>query len=401
MTNPLQGKRVVLGVTGSIACYKAVDLASKMTQLGAKIDVVMTDSAAKFVSPLTFRSITHRPVLTDLFDPVSDSGIYHISLAERADVVVIAPATANFIAKAAAGLADDALGAVALAANAPMLIAPAMDGHMYENPATQENLQKLRERNVYIAGPAFGRLASGISGSGRLIETPQLLGHVALVLGREGDLAGWKIVVSAGGTREAIDPVRFITNRSSGKMGYAVAEAARDRGAAVSLVAAPTGLLDPVGVAVTRVSSAHDMRRALMTECHDADVLVMAAAVSDWRPRTTALQKLKKAPSEHWSIDLIRTPDIIAEIDSAHLVKIGFAAETECILSNARAKIQSKGLDLIAANDVTAESSGFEADTNQVTLIDRDGCVEELPILDKYEVGHRILDRALQLMKRS
>lgn len=401
MTDPLQGKRVILGVTGSIACYKAVDLASKMTQRGAKIDVVMTDSAAKFVSPLTFRSITHRPVLTDLFDPASDSGIHHISLAERADIVVIAPATANFIAKATAGLADDAVGAIVLAANAPMVIAPAMDGHMYENPATQENLRKLRERNVYIAGPAFGRLASGISGSGRLIETPQLLGHIALVLGRQGDLAGRKIVVSAGGTREAIDPVRFITNRSSGKMGYAVAEAARDRGATVSLVAAPTSLPDPVGVTVTRVSSAQDMRQSLMTECHDADVLVMAAAVSDWRPRTTAPQKLKKGTSEHWSIDLIRTPDIIAEIDHAPLVKIGFAAETECILSNARAKIQSKGLDLIVANDVTAESSGFEADTNQVTLIDRNGCAEEIPILDKYEVGHRILDRALQLMERS
>ena len=400
MTNPLQGKRVVLGVTGSIACYKAVDLASKMTQRGAKVDVVMTDSAAKFVSPLTFRSITHRPVVTDLFDPASDSAINHISVAERADIVVIAPATANFIAKAAAGLADDAVGATVLAANAPVMIAPAMDGHMYENPATQENLQKLRERNVYVAGPASGRLASGLSGSGRLIETPQLLGHIALVLGREGDLAGRKIVVSAGGTREAIDPVRFITNRSSGKMGYAVAEAARDRGASVFLVAAPTNLPDPVGVAVTRVSSAHDMRQALMAECAAADVLVMAAAVSDWRPGTTAPQKVKKGSSEHWSIDLVRTPDIVAEIGHARLVKIGFAAETERILSNAQAKIQSKGLDLIVANDVTAESSGFEADTNQVTFLDKNGLVEELPILDKYEVGRRILDKALQLMER-
>lgn len=400
MTNPLQDKRVVLGVTGSIACYKAVDLASKMTQRGAKIDVVMTDSAAKFVSPLTFGSITHRPVVTDLFDPASDAAIHHISVAERADVVVIAPATANFIAKAAVGLADDAVGAVVLAANAPVMIAPAMDGNMYDNPATQENLQKLRERNVYVAGPASGRLASGLSGSGRLIETPQLLGHIALVLGRGGDLAGRKIVVSAGGTREAIDPVRFITNRSSGKMGYAVAESARDRGASVSLVAAPTSLPDPVGVAVTHVSSAHDMHQALMTECDDADVLIMAAAVSDWRPGTTAPQKIKKGPSEHWSIDLIQTPDILAEIDHARLVKIGFAAETECILSNAQAKIQTKGLDLIVANDVTAESSGFEADMNQVTLLDKNGRVEELPILDKYEVGRRILDRALQFMER-
>lgn len=399
MTNPLQDKRVVLGVTGSIACYKAVDLASKMTQRGAKVDVVMTDSAAKFVSPLTFGSITHRPVVTDLFDPASDASIHHISVAERADVVVIAPATANFIAKSAAGLADDAVGAVVLAANAPVMIAPAMDGNMYDNPATQENLQKLRERNVYVAGPASGRLASGLSGSGRLIETPQLLGHIALVLGRGGDLAGRKIVVSAGGTREAIDPVRFITNRSSGKMGYAVAESARDRGASVSLIAAPTSLPDPVGVAMTHVSSAHDMRQALMTECDDADVLIMAAAVSDWRPGTTAPQKIKKRPSEHWSIDLIQTPDILAEIDHARLVKIGFAAETECIFSNAQAKIQSKGLDLIVANDVTAESSGFEADTNQVTLLDKNGLVEELPILDKYEVGRRILDKALQFME--
>ena len=398
MPRPFQDKNIVLGVTGSIACYKAVDLASKLSQAGARVDVIMTESATKFVSPITFRSITHRPVVTDMFDPASELGIHHVAVAERADIVVVAPATADFIAKAANGLADDALGTTILATTAPVLIAPAMDGHMYENIATQENLERLRGRGVSIAGPASGHLASGLSGKGRLLETPELLGHVALVLGRNGDLAGRKVVVSAGGTQEPIDPVRIITNRSSGKMGYAIAEAARDRGASVTLVTAPTALDDPTGVEVRPAASVAEMREAVLAACVGADVLVMAAAVSDYRPAQTAPQKIKKdADSEGMVLCLRKNDDFFKEVPT-DVLRVGFAAETESLVSNAQAKLREKGLDLIAANDVTEEGSGFEVETNKVTLIDREGRTEALPLMDKYDVGHRILDRAVELM---
>ena len=398
MPRPFQDKNIVLGVTGSIACYKAVDLASKLSQAGARVDVVMTESATKFVSPITFRSITHRPVVTDMFDPASELGIHHVAVAERADIVVVAPATADFIAKAANGLADDALGTTILATAAPILIAPAMDGHMYQNIATQENLERLRGRGVSIAGPALGHLASGLSGKGRLLETPELLGHVALVLGRNGDLAGRKVVVSAGGTQEPIDPVRIITNRSSGKMGYAIAEAARDRGASVTLVTAPTALDDPTGVEVRPAASVAEMREAVLAACVAADVLVMAAAVSDYRPAQTAPQKIKKdADSEGMVLRLRKNDDFFKEVP-ADVLRVGFAAETESLVSNAQAKLHEKGLDLIVANDVTEEGSGFEVETNKVTLIDREGRTEALPLMDKYDVGHRILDRAVELM---
>ena len=398
MPRPFQGKNIVLGVTGSIACYKAVDLASKLSQAGAHVDVIMTESATKFVSPVTFRSITHRPVVTDMFDPASELGIHHVAVAERAEIVVVAPATADFIAKAANGLAEDALGTTILATTAPILLAPAMDGHMYENAATQENLERLRSRGVSIAGPASGHLASGLSGKGRLLETPELLGHIALVLGRNGDLAGRKVVVSAGGTQEAIDPVRIITNRSSGKMGYAIAEAARDRGAQVTLVTAPTALDDPTGAEVLHAASVAEMREAVLGACAGADVLVMAAAVSDYRPAQTASQKIKKgADSEGMVLHLLKNEDFLVEVPKG-VLRVGFAAETESLVSNARAKLRDKGLDLIAANDVTEEGSGFEVETNKVTLIDRNGRTEELPLMDKYDVGHRILDRAIELM---
>ena len=400
MPRPFQGRNIVLGVTGSIACYKAVDLASKLSQTGAHVDVIMTESATKFVSPITFRSITHRPVVTDMFDPVSELGIHHVAVAERADVVVVAPATADFIAKAANGMADDALGTTILATTAPVLIAPAMDGHMYENAATQANLESLRGRGVSIAGPASGHLASGLSGKGRLLETPELLGHIALVLGRNGDLAGRKVVVSAGGTQEAIDPVRIITNRSSGKMGYAIAEAARDRGAQVTLVTAPTALDDPTGAEVVHAASVAEMREAVLGACVGADILVMAAALSDYRPAQTASQKIKKEPdSEGMSLHLLKNEDFFVEVPKG-VLRVGFAAETESLVSNAEVKLRDKGLDLIAANDVTEEGSGFEVETNKVTLIDRSGEVEELPLMDKYDVGHRILDRAIELMEK-
>ena len=399
MPNPLENKSVVLGVTGSIACHKAVDLASKLTQQGALVDVVMTRGAANFVTPLAFRSITHRPVVDDLFDPQSELSIDHVAMAEQADIVVVAPATANTMAKIAWGLADDALTSTVLATRAPVVLCPAMDGHMYDNAATQENLARLRARGHTIAGPAEGRLASGLTGTGRLLETPEILGHVRTVLGRDGDLVGLKVVVSAGGTQEAIDPVRFISNRSSGKMGYAVAEAARDRGATVALVAAPNALPDPVGVGVVRVVSALEMRDAVQEACSDAGALIMAAAVADWRPATVARQKLKKGDSDGWSVELARTPDVVSEVAKDGLVKVGFAAESEDVLDNARSKLGPKGLHLIVANDITDSQSGFGSDTNRVAILDREGGIEELDVMSKYEVAWRILDRVAAIVR--
>ena len=398
MPGPLENKNVVLGVSGSIACHKAVDLASKLTQAGALVDVAMTKGALNFVTPLAFRGITHRPVVTDIFDPQSEAGIEHVAIAQKADVIVVAPATANTIAKLALGLADDALTTTALATQAPIIVCPAMDGHMYENPATQENIRKLESRGCWIAGPAQGHLASGLSGLGRMLEATEIIGHIRLVIGRNGDLAGRKIVVSAGGTQEAIDPVRFISNRSSGKMGYAIAEAARDRGADTVIVAAPNSLDDLIGVRVSPVVSANDMLEAVTEESQDADALIMAAAVADWRPEETAQSKLKKGDSQHSSIELARNPDIVEGISADGLVKVGFAAETDDLEASARSKLLNKGLDLIVANDVTAEGSGFGSDTNEVVFIDREGDTEEFGLMTKYEVGQRILDRVAGML---
>jgi phosphopantothenoylcysteine decarboxylase/phosphopantothenate--cysteine ligase len=397
MPDPLEQKRVILGVTGSIACYKAADLASKLTQAGAQVDVILSHGATRFITPLTFRAITHHPVVTDLFDPESELAMEHISLATQAHLLIVAPATANTIAKLALGLADDALTATALATTAPLLVAPAMDANMHAHPTVQENLKTLRGRGAHVVGPAQGRLASGMVGMGRMEEPATIMSHIRWVLGRDGDLARRHIVVSAGGTQEPIDPVRVVANRSSGKMGYAVAEAARDRGAHVTLVAAPTSLPDPPGVAVRHVATALEMRDAVLLACSNADALIMAAAVADFRPRSAASQKVKSAKNEMWSIELERNPDIIAEVDGG-VIKVGFAAETEELLANARAKLASKGLHLIVANDVTAEGSGFGSDTNQVTLLEPDGHAEELPLLPKAEVGHRILDRVAELL---
>ena len=396
MPGPLENKRVILGVTGSIACYKALDLASKMVQAGALVDTVMSYGATQFVTPLAFRSITHREVVTDLFDTNSTYSIEHIELAQQADVVVIAPATAHCIAKLAAGLADDPLTTTVIATTAPLLVAPAMDGGMFSHPATQENLTKLRQRGVLIAGPASGRLASGLIGEGRLLETPDLLGHIAYAMGKDGDLAGKTIVVSAGGTMEPIDPVRVITNHSSGKMGYALAEAGRDRGAKVILVTAPTGLPDPALIEVVGVKTAQEMCDAVLERVKTADALIMAAAVADYRPTTEAEQKIKKSGSD-LTIDLAKTTDIL-EAATGNFVKVGFSAETQNLVHNAKIKVGRKNLDLIVANDVTDPDSGFGVDTNKVTLIDRDLNVEELPVLTKYEVGHRILDRLSKLL---
>jgi phosphopantothenoylcysteine decarboxylase/phosphopantothenate--cysteine ligase len=395
MPGPLEGKHVVLGVTGSIACYKAIDLASKLTQAGALVDTVMSYGATQFVTPLAFRSITHRAVITDTYDANSQFSIEHVALAHQADVVVIAPATAHCIAKLAQGLADDPLTTTIIATAAPVMVAPAMDANMFDNPATQENVATLKRRGVVIAGPAPGRLASGLMGMGRLLETPDLLGYIAYTLGKDADMKGRKIVVSAGGTMEPIDPVRVITNHSSGKMGYAIAEAARDRGADVVLVAASTALPDPPLVNVVRVQTAQHMCDEVLRQVQNADALIMAAAVADYRPATEADQKIKKSADE-LTIELAKTTDIL-EAAKGNFVKVGFAAETQDLIRNARDKVTRKDLDLIVANDLTDPEAGFGVDTNKVTFIDGDLKVEELPVMTKYEVSQRILDRVVEL----
>ena len=397
MVGPLKDKHVVLGVTGSIACYKALDLASKLMQAGALVDVIMSYGATQFVTPLAFRSLTHRAVVTDSFDPDSEYSVEHVALAQQADVIVIAPATVHCIAKLALGLADDPLTTTIVAATCPLVVAPAMDGNMYDHPATQANLAILKERGVVIAGPGIGRLASGLSGVGRLLETPELLGHISYAMGKDGDLAGRTVVVSAGGTMEPIDPVRVITNNSSGKMGYAVAEAARDRGANVVLVTAPTNLADPALINVVQVRTAEQMGAAIQEHAEKADALVMAAAVADYRPTEAADQKIKKSDDD-LNITLSKTTDIL-KTAKGNFVRVGFAAESQNLVANAKAKVDSKKLDLIVANDITSEGSGFGSDTNQVTLIDRDLVVEELPLLSKYDVSNRILDRVKVLFR--
>lgn len=394
-----EGKNVVLGVTGSISAYKAVDIASKLTQRGLTVDVVMTKAATEFVTALSFRSITRRPVVTDMFDPSSEFSMEHVALAKRADVVVVAPATANIIAKLAAGIADEMLSCTVLATEAPLILAPAMDAGMYHNSITQENLAKLRSRGFTIVGPAYGRLASGVGGMGRLAENDEILGTIFQVLGRKGDLADKKVVVSAGGTQEPIDPARYIGNRSSGKMGYAVAEAARDRGATVTLITAPTTLSSPVGIEVMPVQTALQMRDAVLKATAAADAIIMTAAVADYHTAAIAEGKIKRE-SETLTLELVKTPDILSEVQG-DIIKVGFAAESGDLVARASGKLRQKHLDLIAVNDITAKDSGFAADTNQVTLIDRQGEVEQLPLMLKSEVAHKILDRVVVLLARS
>ncbi len=398
----LTGRTIVLGVTGSIAVYKAADLASKLTQAGALVDVVMTPEATKFISPITFQSVTGRRAYWDMWDAGSDIAELHVALARRAVVMVVAPATATMLARLALGLAEDMVSLTALATQAPLVVCPAMDPNMFEHPATQAHLSTLRSRGVEVVGPDEGRLASGHTGRGRLSTVDTITGAVRYAVGRGGDLAGKKIVVSAGGTQEPIDPVRYVGNRSSGKMGFAVAEAARDRGAETVLVTGPTALPDPYGVTVARVDQATEMRDAIVAHCAGAGALVMAAAVADYQPGEAIGRKIKRQEAEGLTIALVRTPDILAEVKARPgLVKVGFAAESHDLLANARAKLKSKGLDLIAANDITAADSGFGAETNRVVLLDADGGEEELPLLSKYDVAWRILDRILLKMRKS
>jgi phosphopantothenoylcysteine decarboxylase/phosphopantothenate--cysteine ligase len=393
----LNGKTIILGVTGSIAAYKAVDIAGHLARAGATVNVIMTDAATEFVAPLTFQTITRRPVITEMFELDSESRIQHLALAEASDLIAIAPATANIIAKLAAGMADDMLCCTVLASKAPVIIAPAMDASMYENPITQDNLSKLKARNFITVGPVFGRLASGKEGLGRLADIKDIMDTIRQVLGRNEDLAGKHIVVTAGGTQEPIDPVRYVTNRSSGKMGYALAEAARDRGAKVTLITAPTSLARPAGMEIVNVATAQEMCQATRDAVSQADVLIMAAAVADFRPTQTAKDKIKKGQAR-LTLELEQTPDILGSI-KGDFIKVGFAAESSNLIENAKQKLYQKGINLIVANDITASDSGFGADNNRVTIIDQQGKIDELPLLPKIEIADKVLDKVAKLLK--
>jgi phosphopantothenoylcysteine decarboxylase/phosphopantothenate--cysteine ligase len=393
----LKNKTIVLGVTGGIAAYKTADLASKLAQAGANVKVVMTWEAAELVKPLTFQALTGNPVVTGMFEPAPLSSITHISLADEADMVVIVPATANIIAKIAAGIADDMLTCVVLATKAPVVVAPAMHNNMYINPVTQENIAKLKTRGFTVIPAVHGRLASGSVGYGRLPEITEILGIIQQTLGKKGDLAGKRIVVTAGGTREAIDPVRYISNHSSGKMGYALAEAARDRGADVTLITAPTALNPIAGVETIKVQSVLEMKEAVVKATAKADALIMAAAVADYMPKSTADQKIKKR-TDGLTLELVKTPDILSEVKGKFL-KIGFAAETENLIANAKKKLTGKALDMIVANDVSAKGGVFGADTNKVTIINKGGKQENLPLMSKREVADKILDNIGKMLK--
>jgi len=395
----LKNKTIVLGVTGSIAAYKAAEIASQLTQAGAKVNVIMTEEAIQFISPVTFRAITGRPVVTEMFDLASEFSIEHVSLAKSADIVVVAPATANIIAKLAVGMAGDMLCCTVLAVRAPVLIAPAMETNMYTNPVTQGNLAKLKARDFVIIGPATGWLASGKEGLGRLADIKDIIGSICQVLGRSGDLVGKRIVVTAGGTQEPIDPVRYISNRSSGKMGCALAEAARDRGAKVTLITAPTSLPEPVGVDVIQVNTAQEMRQAVVNATSRTDALIMAAAVADYCPAKVAKDKIKKGKAG-LTLELECTPDILGTV-KGNFIKVGFAAESRNLVENATKKLKQKELDFIVANDITATDSGFGTDTNRVTIIDRKGKLDSLPLLPKREVADKVLDRVGVLLPKA
>lgn len=395
---PLKDRNVVLGVSGSIAAFKAADLASKLVQAGARVDVILTDAAQQFVTPFTFRSLTGRPVYTNMFKPATDAGEEHVALARRADLIVVAPATATTLARFAYGLADDMLSLTVLATMAPILVAPAMDSQMWDAAATQANVATLRDRSFVFVGPELGRLASGHTGAGRMSEPEKILGAAKYELAKQGDLAGRHIVVSAGGTREPIDPVRVITNRSSGKMGYALAEAARDRGARVTLVSTEPSLPLPYGVELNAVESVAQMRDAVLAACASADTVIMAAAVADYRPAEAADQKLKKGEGG-MILPLVKNDSFFPEVPES-VVKVAFAAETENLIENAMRKPESHGpLDLIVANDVSASDAGFGVDTNRVVILDAAGGKQELPLLTKYEVAQHILDRVQTILK--
>jgi phosphopantothenoylcysteine decarboxylase/phosphopantothenate--cysteine ligase len=395
-------KLILLAVTGSIAAYKAAEVASRLTQAGAQVDVLLTPAAEKFVSPLTFQSVTGRKAFTDADLWGGEAHVLHVGLGHSADLLVVAPATANTIARLAHGMADNLVSITALAARCPILVAPAMDVGMYEHPATQENVRILIERGVIFAGPDEGRMASGLEGRGRFVEPGELLGHMRLLLGRNGPLAGKKVVVTAGGTQEPIDPVRAIANRSSGKQGYALAQAALDAGATVCLVSGPVTQVTPVGATLFPVQTAQEMLDVVLDVCAGAAALVMAAAVADFRAKSVSKDKIKKGEGIP-QLELEATADILLEVagmgESKPAVVIGFAAESRDLLENAAEKLKSKKLDMIAANDISEADAGFGVDTNRITLLYADGKSEALPLMSKERAAETIIEKLIRLLE--
>lgn len=391
----LKGKKIVLGVTGGIAVYKAVDLVSKLRKEGADVRVVMTESAAKFVTPLTFKEISGNTVAVSMWAEAQEFHVEHIALADWADLMIIAPATANILAKAANGIADDLLSTVILASKTPIVLCPAMNCQMYINPITQDNLKKLADYGFIIMQPATGYLACGTSGVGRLPEPAEIIAFTKnFISHKEGDLKGLKILVTAAGTREPIDPVRFVGNRSSGKMGYAVAQAASERGADVVLVSGPSSLTPPANVEVINVETTREMMNAVLAKYAEMDIVIKAAAVADYCPHEVAEQKIKKATDDALTIVLDKNPDILKKLGELKTRQflVGFAAETQNLLANATEKIKKKNLDMIVANDVTIAGAGFNYDTNVVKFLFPNGEVKSLEKMSKLEVAQALLN---------
>ncbi|OGW95511.1 MAG: phosphopantothenoylcysteine decarboxylase [Nitrospirae bacterium RIFCSPLOWO2_12_FULL_63_8] len=401
MDRVLTGKRILLGVSGSIAVYKAVELLRTLMREGAEVSVVMTEAATKFVAPLTFEVLSRKPVATDLF--AAHQEMLHLTLPEEADVLVIAPATAHTLAKLALGLGDDLLSTMVLTASCPLIVAPAMDGGMWDHPTVQEHVAQLRARGVTVLDPIEGPLASGKIGKGRLTDEQTIVASIEACLLPAHDLTGQRVMVSAGPTQEPIDPVRFLSNRSSGKMGYALAQAARERGADVLLVSGPTALPVPPGVRCLHVETAEDMAKALTTNFRWSTIVIMAAAVADFRPDKPSGQKIKKQTGAWKTLALAPTEDILHTLSRQRTrqILVGFAAETEALLPHARKKLQDKDLDLIVANDVTADGAGFGSDHNAATLLTRDCTSTALPLMPKRELADRILDALQPIIKRA
>jgi len=396
---PLTGKRVALGVTGSIAAYKAVSLLRALTRQGAGVSVVMTKAATKFITPMTFEVLSGQPVTTDLFEAHQE--MKHLSIPEGADAIVVAPATANFLAKAAIGLADDVLSTMLLTSRCPLIVAPAMDGDMWTHPTVQHHVRTLRLRGVTILDPEEGPLASGQIAQGRLAAESRILEAIEQVLLPLADLKGQRILVSAGPTQEAIDPVRYISNRSSGKMGYAIAEAARNRGAEVILVSGPTALTPPPGIRVIPVTTAQDMAEAMSAHFAWSSVVIMAAAVADFRPQNPAAQKLKKGTAAIPPLELERAPDILAMLSAKRTsqILVGFAAETQHLVQHATDKLTTKGLDLIVANDVTQAGAGFGSEQNAAIILSRTGIRHTFSLRPKTQLAHDILSTIVEFAK--
>jgi len=403
---PFQEKTILLGVSGSIAAYKAADLASKLAQSGACVHAILTKAATEFISPLTFQSVTGQPAYTDADLWGTQAHVLHVGLAQRADMLIIAPATANTLAKLAQGFANDLLALTALALDTgddapPLLIAPAMDAGMYAHPATQANVETLRARGAHFIGPEEGHLASGLISRGRMSEPAVILGWARYLLSRRGPLRGRRVVVTAGPTQEILDPVRYLTNRSTGRQGYALAQAALDYGAEVTLISGPTALAPPEGAQVIAVRTSQDMQEAVLQAAPQADALLMSAAVADFRPVSAADQKIKKT-GQSLTLKLTVNPDILASLKAQGKrprVTVGFAAETQALLENARAKLEAKGMDLIVANDVSSADAGFAVDTNRVTLLYRDGRSETLPLMSKAEVAAAVIERVIAMLE--